>query len=344
MRGSGAPSSIVGVEQATVRRRCVPGAHGLPWKWNARARSQLRVARTVEPPGATMLRMAMLGAATLGALSSAPLAAQDGAARVQQVHRADEPEGRLLAFYSAAMLFTSLGVTAMPGRWSLGVEATLIPTLSEAQRRPGIDKPETTNLSPVLPRPRATLRLGDAVVEGSWIPPVTVGDARANLGALALSRRVGQWRAVTFVPRLSVVAGRVQGAITCNARTAQEGGADLATYYAAVCHGRESDDWFEPRLVAGEVVAQREWGAGRALWLAAGGRVDRSRFDIGVTRTDGTRDLDHPILKLHDTQWHATGGARWTLGARLSTAVEAFYAPGSMLTVRTLFALMPRGR
>lgn len=333
MRSPGAPSSIVGVEQATVRRRCVPGARGIAGR---RASGVALFALRALPALAALL--VLVAPAT-------PVAAQDGTVRVQQVHRAGEPEGRLLAYYSAAMLFTSLGATTIPGRWSAGVEATFIPTLSEAQRRPGIDKPETTNLSPVLPRPRLALRAGGLVVEGSWIPPITVGDARANLGALAMSHRVGRWRGLTLVPRLSVVAGRVQGAITCNATTAQRGGPDLATYYAAVCHGRESDDWFEPRLVAGELLAQRDWGGrARAVWLAAGGRVDRSRFDIGVQRTDGTRDPDHPLLKLRDAPMHLTGGARWLLGPRLSTAAEAFYAPVSMFTVRALLAVTPGAR
>jgi hypothetical protein len=324
MRSPGTSSSIVGVEQATVRRRCVPGARD---------------------PVAVCARRAQLvmGVVLLGL--APPLRAQAGGSRVEQVHRAHEPEGRLLTFYSAAMLFTSLGATATPGRWSLGVEATFIPALSEAQRRPGIDKPEATNLSPVLPRPRVALRAGDTIVEGSWIPPLAVGDARANLAALAVSHPMGQWRGLTVVPRLSVVTGRVRGAITCNARAMQGGGPDLATYYAAVCHGRDSDDWFEPRLVAGEVIAQRDWGrSGRTMWLAAGGRLDRSRFDIGVQRPDGTRDLDHPRLRLEDARMHLTGGVRWSLGARLATATEAFYAPGSMLTVRALLALTPRGR
>lgn len=336
MRRPGAPSSIVGVEQATVRRRCVPAGRGRR-SWGAGERTPGLVV------GSPLPRLALPWLVLPGL--ALPAAAQGGAPRVAQVHRADAPEGRLLSFYSAATLFTSLGATAQRARWSVGVEATVIPALSEAQRRPGIDKPETTNLSPVLPRPRAALRVGATVVDGSWIPPVAVGDARATLGALAIAHRVGRWHDVAFLPRLSLVTGRVRGAITCNAATARTGGADLATYYAAVCHGRDSDDWFEPRLVAGEVVAQRAGRDGAATWwLAVGARRDRSRFDIGVQHPDGTRDRDHPVLVLEDTRLHLTGGVRWPLGARLVTAAEAFFAPGSMLTVRTLLALTPRAR
>jgi hypothetical protein len=240
------------------------------------------------------------------------------------------------------MVFSPVGSLPLGARWTVGLEGAWIPMLSESQRRPGIDKPETTNLSPVLPRPRLAVRTAVAQFEASWVPPVTVADARANLFALAVSRSVGHWRGIAFAPRLSIVGGRVQGAITCNKRTAADGGASLATYYAAVCHGRDSDDWFEPRIAAAEIVAYRalsrragDSGLPRVhVWLAVGGRADRSRFDIGVQRDDGSRDLDHPLLQLREVRPHAAAGGAWRVGARLTASMEAFYAPGSLATLR----------
>lgn len=290
--------------------------------------------------------MAMAGVA----LSSAaqPAGAQGVTPRVHQVHSPSEPEGRLLAFYSASMVFSPLGALPPGARWALALEGGWIPSLSEAQRRPGIDKPETTNLSPLLPRPRLAVRTPAADFEASWIPPVTIADARANLMAVALTRTLGRWRTTEVASRLSVVGGRVRGAITCNARTAARGGAALATYYANVCHGRDSDDWFEPRLAAGELVVTRSFAVGAArwagapshAWMALGARVDRSRFDIGVVRPDGARDLDHPILGLRATRPHAASGVGWRVGGRMAGSLEAFYAPGSMLTVRASGAVV----
>lgn len=289
-------------------------------------------------------RWAPRAAALLGAtaLLAAPLVAQG---RAEQVHRASEPEGRLLAYYSATMVYSPLGAVAPSHRWSAGIEATWLPSLSESQRRPAIDKPETTNLSPILPRPRLTLRTRVAVFEASWVPPITVADAKANLVAVAASRTVATWRGVAFIPRVSATAGRVEGAITCNASTAGAGDRDLATYYAAVCHGNDSDDWFEPRLAAGEIVAARALARpGAQLWVAAGGRVDRSRFDIGVRRADGVRDPDHPILRLRDRRPHFAAGVRWPVAGRVIAAGEWFYAPGSVATLRALVALTGGGR
>ena len=297
----GTPSSIVGVEQAIGRRRC---------------------ARLV------VLAFGMLGSAA---------SAQE---RLIQSHDAGEPEGRLLAFYSSAMVFSPLGAPTRASRWSVSMEATYLPRLSEAQRRPGIDKPESSNLSPVLPRPRVTLRTALGVLEASWVPPVRVADAEANLVGLAFTRSLGEWRGVSLAPRISLSAGKVRGAITCNRATTEKGGPDLAVYYAAVCHGNNSDDWFQPRLVAGELVASRAIGtSGAYTYVAAGARVDRSRFDIGVQRRDGTRDTDHPILRLRDTRPHLAAGVRWPLGAHLSTVMEWFHAPGSITTLRASVAV-----
>lgn len=279
-------------------------------------------------------------------------AAQDPATRLHQVHSASEPEGRLLAYYSAAMVFTPVGSLPPGARWIAGLEGTWIPRLNEAQRRPGIDKPETTNLAPILPRPRIAVRTPVAELEASWVPPVMVADARANLVSLATARSVATWQRTTVAARLSIVGGRVEGAITCNAGTAARGGSTLATYYAAVCHGRDSDDRFEPRLAAGEVVARRDVGRRVAsagaprgeAWLAVGARVDRSRFDIGVIRNDGSRDPDHPVLELRATRPHAAGGFGWRLGRRVVASVEGFYAPGSVATLRLFGAVVGGGR
>lgn len=327
------PSSVVGVVQANDRRRHVSPA---PRAWPAAPGE-----RSHRVPAAlrTALAAGALATASLAvhALDATPLAAQ---ARAEQVHRAGEPEGRLLAYYSATMVYSPLGAVAPWQRWSVGIEATWLPSLSEAQRRPGIDKPETTNLSPVLPRPRVSVRTGVGVFEASWVPPITVADAKANLVAAAVSRTVASWRGVAFIPRLSAVTGRVEGAITCNAATAGAGDRDLATYYAAVCHGNDSDDWFEPRIAAVEIVAARGLARpGAQWWVAAGGRIDRSRFDIGVRRADGSRDPDHPILRLRDTRPHVAAGARWPVHRRILAAGEWFYAPGSVATLRALVSL-----
>jgi hypothetical protein len=139
------------------------------------------------------------------------------------------------------------------------------------------------------------------------------------------------------VPRAAFLAGRVEGPITCNRETADEGGRDLAVYYAAVCYGNDSRDFFEPRHASGELLIARVSPGGRLQpYAALGVRTERTRFDVGVIRRDGTRDFDQPILEVKTTRGYGTLGASWFGLPRTRLAGELYYAPGSVFTVRGL--------
>jgi hypothetical protein len=245
---------------------------------------------------------------------AALLAAGDVAAqeRVLERHGFSDPEGRLLAFYSASMAFSPAGAGWDDSRLSFALEVSHVPYLDKAQRRPSIDKPESTNLAPFFPRPRISMGLGPWRVEASWIPPMRVFDVEANLGSLAIrgpSATIGAFR---LSPRAWATIGRVRGAMTCSSQEMLGHGSDLELYYATVCHGRESDDWFEPRMVAGEAVVSRSLGsAGSSVYGLLGARVDRTRFNIGVLTFEGQRDPDHPILQLSTFRPHVAVGGSW---------------------------------
>lgn len=254
-------------------------------------------------------------------------------ARVTERHHFDQPEGRLLAFYAAALAFSPTGVSAGE-RLAVGLEASYVPYLDASQRRPSIDKPEATNLAPAFARLRLGGRLGGGIdAEAAWIPPVRVFDVTANVLSLALSRTVATARGVRLTPRLWGTVGRVRGAITCSGETMLARGPDLAAYFATVCHGRESDDWFEPTMLGADLVASRAVGEAM-VYAVAGLRRDHTTFDIGVRHADGRRDSDHPILELRTTRPQVALGATWRPRPRLGASAEAFYAPGSLLTAR----------
>jgi hypothetical protein len=262
-------------------------------------------------------------------------AAASAQARVLERYDFSDPEGRLLAFYSAAMAFSPAGIAPDESRLSLALEVSYVPWLNEAQRRPSIDKPESTNLAPVFPRPRGSVRVGPWRFEASWIPPMRVFDVEANLGSVALIGPPLRLGAVSVMPRAWGTTGRVRGAMTCSPTTMLGHGSDLELYYNTVCHGRESDDWFEPRLLAGEVLATRSLGSGGGrVYAVLGARRDRTRFDIGVLTGSGERDTDHPILQLRTVRPHGALGASWRVGRGLFAGGELFYAPGSLLTGR----------
>jgi hypothetical protein len=226
-------------------------------------------------------------------------------------------------------------------RVEASIELSYLPHLSAEQRTTGSDKPEATNLAPLFARPRVAVRLpAGFAIEGSWIPPVRVFDVKANLFAGAVSRSFALPSRVRLVPRASFVGGRVEGSITCNREAMTTGSAALATYFSRICYSSDSRDYFEPRHISGELVLTRPAMRGRLQpYVSAGARNERTRFDIGVIKPDGTRDQDQPVLEVKATRAYGTAGTSWLgpLGTRL--AAELYYAPGSVVTVRGLAGL-----
>lgn len=266
-----------------------------------------------------------------------------GGTRALEEHTLSDNEGRLLAYYSALLTYSPVGapITARPWAFEVGLEGGYVPRLSEQQRTAGRDKPETTNLLAVLPRPRAAIWLpGGLRVEGSWIPPISMSDVTANLVSVAAAYPVHATGALTLTPRVSYTGGRIRGPITCNKDLGNTTNQAFTIYYALVCHSLESDDHFEPRQWAGELsLTGPQW---RGMFVPYGGlgvQHEDTRFDIGVRNADGSRDLDHPILELHTTRGYGFAGATWTAARLVRISGELFYAPGSVFTVRLGAAL-----
>lgn len=279
------------------------------------------------------IRALSRGARIVALLAALPVPSR--AQRVIERHPFSDPEGRLLAFYSAAMAFSPAGTAPDESRLSVSLEVSHVPSLNEAQRRPSIDKPESTNLAPFFPRPRGALRIGSWIAEASWIPPMRVFDVEANILSAAIVTPAVKLGMYSTALRLWGTFGRVKGSMTCSTQTMLGHGADLELYYATVCHGRESDDWFEPRMAGGEGIISRSLGTGGGrLYAVLGARVDRTRFDIGVLTQEGARDTDHPILQLRTARPHGALGASVRVRRGVLAGGELFYAPGSLLTAR----------
>jgi hypothetical protein len=279
--------------------------------------------------------------AILSTGAAVPLAAQG---RVVERHDGDDPEGQLMAYYSTALAFSPV---AAPGwasdRGGLGLELTFIPPLSRAQRTASGSKVESTNLAPVLPRPRLDLALPWRLrLELSWVPPVTAFGVTANLGAVAITRPVAVTRGMLIVLRVAASGGHATGAITCNDALERNGGGD-SLYFALVCHGRESADRFEPRALSAELTGTHALRPTLAVYAGAGARLEHTKFRVGVRLSDGRFDPDHPILEMHARRGYVLAGATWTVRSRAHASAELFYAPGTVLTARAQATLrLPR--
>jgi len=248
-----------------------------------------------------------------------------------------------MAFYSAALAFSPVGAPRLitsPWGGSLGLELSYVPALSEAQRSAGFSKTESTNLAPIIPRPRAALTLPAGFsLEGSWIPPIRAFGVKANLVSGALARPIAIGANTIITPRVAGTTGWVEGPITCNDELETRSDGD-ALFYTHVCHGMESADRFEPQAMSGEIVATRMLRAGTlAPYVGVGVRRETNRFDVGVRYTDGSIDPNHPILELDLTRGYGFVGATWAGPRTSALSAELFYAPSSLLTARVQASL-----
>ncbi len=245
-----------------------------------------------------------------------------------------------MAYYSSVLAFPAIEALRPSRRWSaeLGAEVVYVPPLSAAQRSDAFGKPEATNLAPVVPRPRGSLALpGRALLEASWIPPLRFFELEASLVGVAISRAIVDAPGLSIVPRISFMTGTVSGAITCTRTLLDRSTHSDSVYFRRVCNGRPSDDHFMPRHFSIELVASGPLRHRAVLPFAGVGlRRERTRFDIGVIRSDGSRDTDHPILELIATRPFGYAGARWRVATRADASSEIFYAPGSVLTARVM--------
>jgi len=272
--------------------------------------------------------------------------AADAQDREVQRHELESPEGRLLGYYSAALAVTPLGVPFRNGAltWTseFGFELAYIPYLTRQQRSAGFDKPEASNLSPLLPRPHISLVIpAQLVLQGSWLPPVKVMGAEANLFSVSL-RRALLVGGMAIAPRISYMSGRVKAPITCSDDLGA-GEADERIYYANICHARESEDYFDPTHFSFDVTfTELPQLAGATSYVAVGVRRESSSFDIGVIGNDGLRDPDHPVLEMVATRSYAVAGLQWDPNKRRRYGFEIFFSPGSLVTVRAHGALWLR--
>ena len=273
-------------------------------------------------------------AAALLLVLSARVAAQP---RIVEHHEWSDTDGRLMGYYSAALAFTPAAAPdVLPARGvAFGLEMAYVPPLSAARRSAGETKTQSTNLAPVLPRPRLAAALpGGASLEASWVPPVKVFGVTANLWGVALSRPLTAFRGMLLTPRIAGSGGVVEGAVTCNRDLERRGGGD-SVYFAWVCHGRESEDRFRPLAVSAELVASRLIRGGTlAPYAGLGARYEHTRFDVGVQTFAGERDPRQPILDMHVARGYGVAGASWRARPGAWLSGELLYLPGSVLTVR----------
>ncbi|NUQ19383.1 MAG: hypothetical protein HOQ09_00295 [Gemmatimonadaceae bacterium] len=252
---------------------------------------------------------------------------------------ASSNEAKLLAYYAAPIVFAPQGTPGPVTRGlALGGELTYIPEPDPSLQRTGLcftPKQESTQLSPVFPRPRVALGLpGRLLVEASYLPPLKVAGAQANMfsGAISISRMLLalDGRPVLYgAARVHMTRGWVRGAITCAKSALQTRDS------SAPCYGTSpSRDTFHPNMWGIDGSIGRAFVSGR-LDLYAGGGVNwlAPRFRVGFTDGRGLVDRTRVEVDLRRAAWFA--GGSWRVLGPWSATGQVYGVPADV----TLFRL-----
>jgi hypothetical protein len=256
--------------------------------------------------------------------------------------KAESNEGKLLAFYTAPIVFSMATAPQVmaPGSIRIGVEGEYIPKPNRAIEQTGAcftQKSEKTSLSPVFGRPRITIGVPFGfALEAAYLPPVTIARAKPNLFSFGLSHArhlaLGPVsNGTTLMLRLHGTFGNVKGAITCPRSSLQQS-APLSP-----CYGTSpSKDTFHPDMFGGEIAAGFAPGTGGISFYAGAGanRID-PHFQVGFTDLNGNVDATQVELEKPLVRATVFGGVTAVLRRILDVGAQIYSVPSDA----TLFRL-----
>jgi hypothetical protein len=252
-------------------------------------------------------------------------------------------EGKLLAFYTAPIVFTMATAPEemRPASIRVGGELEYIPKPDPAIEQTGIcftQKSEHTSLSPVFGRPRITVGgpFGLAL-EAAYLPPVTIARATPNLFSFAVSEArhfsAGPVSTgTTLMFRLHGTFGNVKGPITCPRSSLQQSSP------TSPCYGTTpSKDTFHPDMLGAELAAGFAPGSGAFSFYAGAGanRID-PHFQVGFTDASGNVDMTQVELESPLTRATLFAGATAIVRRIFDVGAQIYSVPSDA----TLFRLM----
>lgn len=276
-------------------------------------------------------RCRLLFPAALAWLLAAALGTVASAQSVIDIHEDldfDRPEAWAMKYFSAATLFSSLGVPErLPvGSIELGVEGGWLPSLSEEERRVGFygSKVEDLNKTSVFGRPRLVVGLPAAfTLTLGWVPPIEVGGTTPNLVSLALGRPLASGRSWRLGARLFGQGGEIEADITCDRDSVEAGNDPVQNPFR--CE-EPSEDQVTLRYVGLDLGAS--FVAGAKGKLEPYGSVAVAFLDPEFqvdARYNGL--IDHTLQTTNGTIYSFALGARYAASEKWRLAAEAFYVP-----------------
>jgi hypothetical protein len=251
-------------------------------------------------------------------------------------------EGKLLAFYSAPIVFSMAGAPEVmpPASIRLGAELEYLPKPAPEIEQTGAcftQKSEHTSLSPVFGRPRLTVGVPFGfALEVAYLPPITIARATPNLLSFAVSNAhhyaVGPAGGTTLMLRVHGTFGNVKGAITCPESQLQQSDA------SSPCFGTNpSKDTFHPDMFGGELSAGFAPGVGGLAFYGGLGanRLD-PHFQVGFTNGNGAVDETQVELESPVTRAAVFGGFTAVFRRIFDLGAQVYSQPSDA----TLFRLM----
>lgn len=250
-------------------------------------------------------------------------------------------EGKLLAFYTAPIVFSMATAPheMPPLSIRIGAEGEYLPKPDPAIEQTGAcftQKSEHTSLSPVFGRPRITIGgpLGFAF-EAAYLPPVTIARAKPNLFSFAISNAhrfaAGPVSTGTILMlRAHGTFGNVKGAITCPTRSLQQSSA------SSPCYGTNpSKDTFHPDMYGAEVAAGIEpAGSGFSFYAGLGvNRID-PHFQVGFTDVNGNVDRTQVQLDTPLTRSSVFGGVTAVVRQIFDVGAQVYSVPSDATLLR----------
>jgi len=262
----------------------------------------------------------------VGSALAAPLAAQS-------VCRpsASSNEAKTLAIFSVPLAFgPATAPEILPGLW-VGLEGSYLPKVDPATATPTICRPGegplNTDFLFALPRPRIGLPLPFGLaLQASWIPPVRIAGAKANLFGFSLGKSFGRLDGLVAAIRAHGTFGSIRGPITCDDTA-------LADPASECFQGTRSDDKYSPNIFGADFSLGWTMVGGK-LRPYVGGGYNRlqPRFQVNLTDRFGT--VDSTRIEVNLNRGVVFGGANWQLADRLGVAAEVYAAPADAVTAR----------
>jgi hypothetical protein len=245
----------------------------------------------------------------------------------------DSNEAQVFAIFGVPLAFGPAEAPAARRPWSpsFAVETSYIPNIDDETATPTICRPgkgpENTDFATFLPRPRVSMGLpAGLIVEASWVPPISVNEARPNLLGFSLGKTFALGSAMRLGLRVHATTGKIEAPITCDEEA-------LEDPVSECFQGTESEDEYKPNALGADITGGWSLQGGKFQpFVGAGVNLLRPRFQVHFVNALG--ELDNRKVEVDLERLALFAGATWFPSARLGVTGQIYSAPADAVTGR----------